>query len=62
MRATTDTSMPPNLLRHLENVAELMPYSRHNSGTRRTGLGPLEHGDDMAGGKAGLLHEPPREG
>ncbi|QHQ28567.1 hypothetical protein XaFJ1_GM001829 [Xanthomonas albilineans] len=28
-----DTSMPPNLLHHLWNVAELMPYSRHSSGT-----------------------------
>lgn len=33
MRAVIDTSMPPQFARYLWNVAELMPNSRHNSGT-----------------------------
>lgn len=33
MRATIDTSMPPNLERHLYNVAELIACVRQSSGT-----------------------------
>jgi hypothetical protein len=33
MRALSYASMPPNLERYLQNVAFLMPYSRHSFGT-----------------------------
>ena len=32
-RAISDAPIAPNLLRHLQNVVELMPWSRHSSGT-----------------------------
>ena len=35
-----DTSRPPYFARHLQNVAELIPNSRHNSGT---GLPPAAY-------------------
>jgi hypothetical protein len=33
-RAIIDVSIPPYLARHLQNIAELMPSSRHNPGAR----------------------------